>query len=99
MRAFIVVEESYPASLSQIARRDEVVIQTRPTDLTKPRIAPRVLDLCASSADCSLGSAGFIDARRAIERIATQVPAAISSVLVCSPSEVESECQQAENEE
>jgi len=98
MRAFSVTGESYSASLSQIVRRDEVVIQTSPTDRTKPRIASRVLDLCASSADCSLGRAGFIVARRAIERIATQVPAAMSSVLVFSSSEVECECQQTKNE-
>jgi len=98
MRAFSITEEPYSASLSQIARRDEVVIQTSPTDRTKPRIAPRALDLWASSADCSLGRVGFIVARRAIERIPTQVPAAMSSVLVFSPSEVEGECQQTENE-
>ena len=98
MRALSVIEESYSASLSQICWMDEVVIQTIPTDRTKPRIASRVLDLSASSADCSLGRAGFIEARKAIERTATQVPAAMSSVLVCLPSEVERECQQTENE-
>jgi len=98
MRAFSVTEELYSVSLSQIARSGEVVIQTSPTDRTKPRIASRVLDLWASSADSSLGRAGFIVARRAIERIATQVPAAMSSVLVLSSPLLVSESQHTENE-
>ncbi len=82
MIRFSVTEESKCFRLSHTSERGEEAIHPRPTLLTKLRIASRALDLSERALDSSLGRDGFTVASMAMERIATQVPAAISRLLV-----------------